>query len=527
MVSNGYIERDHHMTTTVELYSAEDEASMLARIPEMMADGDALRNAHVAPTTHQRLLICETIWDFVAKKGRKIYGGHALNAALLATSPEDAIYPMPGLPGQPGHLVCHDIEFYSPDPLPDVIELANRLFVNGFRYVQAREAAHLGTFTISVEFTRVCDVTFVPHVVFESIPVRRYGGVVMIDPTFAIMDHLKIITDPFTSYWKLDKMLPRMMLIQRIFPMTLPTANPYTGRGGEGDVLEKIFQWAASRPAPLVLVGDHAAAFYYSFSTTKHTPRSHVTLVSSGSFSDDIIAFQRDFKKNNDIKGHKERYPLCDTLGRTCVFYLAHGHGTAVTFVDARDRAIPICGRCPKTGLCVASVSYSLLVALGQRHSAEIHNLISEAQIHAQTAARIIDSRTKGLKDLNTTTADASCIYRDVNLSYFGQPKSSMRTHMEATDDRRIISAKNKDGRGGGNGAQVWFSYDPSRPPVNRAQHKMYVLLRCDGGLVINPRDSKLIVVPNILVRQVQAQEHEQEREQDQPTAPVDTATAV
>jgi hypothetical protein len=70
------------------------------------------------------------------------------------------------------------------------------------------------------------DVSHMPLALYNAIPARTvpYAGafrvmpLVVVDPVFAMIDHLKLLCDPLTSYWRLDRMLPRLMLIQRLFP---------------------------------------------------------------------------------------------------------------------------------------------------------------------------------------------------------------------------------------------------------------------------------------------------------------------
>ena len=276
------------------LYSPDDESAMIARVPEMMRAAEEMRSTHVAPTKLQRAAIADIIWNFVRRRARKIYGGHALNAAILEIEPGSAIY----APDE-----CHDIEFYSPDPISDVVELCNHIFIDGHRFVQGREAAHHGTFTISVEFTRVCDVTYAPKKVYDSIPQRLYAAspgidpLPMIDPAFAIIDHLKILADPFTSYWKLDRMMPRIMLTQRLFPLTLPqlmcsppplqpnsspppiTANAIAGRRHHKYDFSAILDHVEKKTT-LIIVGDHAAAYFDAANGVSTPFGKHMTLVS-------------------------------------------------------------------------------------------------------------------------------------------------------------------------------------------------------------------------------------------------------
>ena len=283
----------------MQLYSRPDEAAMTAAIPRLMAEAAELRLARVAPTADQRREVAAVVWDLVRRRGRKVYGGHALNAALLRAAPDEAIYGREAAGN-------HDIEFYSPDPVADVYELCDRLFGAGHRFVQGKEAAHHGTFTVSVEFTRMCDITYVPQYVFDRLPCAglvadtNVANIAAVEPQFALIDHMRILCDPFTSHWKLDRMLPRMMLIQRLFPLGLPRpSRSEDDEEEEGEeegrtrALRSILEWAALRRT-MALVGEGAARFYAAYAASGASGAcwrvpARLTLVSTN-YAEDLSA---------------------------------------------------------------------------------------------------------------------------------------------------------------------------------------------------------------------------------------------
>jgi hypothetical protein len=527
-------------------YSAADEASLLQAVPRMMREAEELRRLYVAPTELQRRAISVVVLDFVRRRGRKVYGGHALNAALLEVSPGDAFYgpsaaaaaaAAAGEGGESNKTAgTPDIEFYSPDPIADVVELCNRLFAAGHRYVQGREAMHHGTFTISVEFTRVCDVTHFPRPAYDRLPVRVFPpasvlgvdfdedggpGVQMVDPTFAAIDLMKLLCDPFTSYWKLDRMLPRLMLIQRHFPQ-LPAAN-----AGPADVtstststsmrvptepeataLRAALAWAANR-GTMAVVGEHALAYFEDWADafqaggwTGIRARAgdvrRLTLVSVDYGADlealasflDAVLDQPPQPEQQHVPKITEHNPFTDLLGRRATLRLRSGGAPLLTLIDARGKVVPICGRgCD--GAMVASIAYVSMTAMAMRFLASVDGKrVAEAE-HARTVIALTEARRRGLAATGLTVADIGTPFRDTMLEHIGEPRTEMRIHMDGVDDRRVRA---------GPSAQVWFTYDPNRPKgggvgggsrgrggrgrgrgQQQQQHQAFALARCDG----------------------------------------------
>lgn len=204
------------------LFSDSDVKTLLdpSRISELINDAQCARITHMHPTVTERENILSIIIDFVHVENRIVYGGFALDSLLRTISPSDILYKR----------LCDqniDIEFYSPTPIDDVIEICRRLAVCGYKYIRGKEAAHCNTFTISVGFVRLCDVTLAPITIYKHIPrlitsnnilIRKDLPINAVHPRFALLDLMNMLCDPFNSHWRLDTILQRIALIERIFP---------------------------------------------------------------------------------------------------------------------------------------------------------------------------------------------------------------------------------------------------------------------------------------------------------------------
>ena len=441
------------------IYDVDESLLLLGKIPAMM-ESAALMNEHfVRPTKLQCNVASDLIWKIIRRKKRIIYGGHALNAgksfqtrvlistltnfptqkALMNTEPESAIY-------APDKLA--DIEFYTPDPLGDVRDICDRLFSMGFSYVQGREAAHLGTFTISIEFKRICDVTYVPVEVFRAIPTITYGGDLLgVHPGFAMIDMLRMLADPFTSHWKLDKTLPRLLLTQRIFPMEIQEATFV--KYSKGPSAERCLEWAASRYS-VIAVGE-LACMYYEGKTNK--PPAHLSFVSVD-YDEDLGSLALAMA---DVNKLVEEYPLLDMIGRSANVRFPDG-GT-LTLTDANGRAVPCRGF--SYGSKVASFTYTLASSLATRFGLSVRK--NERAVRSFDA---LISRLVTAKKVNNNN-----IFGEEGLQFMGEPTTAMKRHMAATDERRLKSSSNV--------APVWLSYDPKEPGRFNAIKGKYHLLRC------------------------------------------------
>jgi hypothetical protein len=175
------------------------------------------------PTKKEMDEVTKLIMKFVQNKKRKIYGGFALNLLLLDTNPADAIYKGKEDP---------DIDFYSPEPIEDVIELCNILFDAGYKYVIGNEGLHKETYKIFVNFQPYVDISYINKHLYNRLPYKEIKGTYLIHPMFMMIDYFRVFTDPIFSFWRLagGKALKRYQLLQKNFPFPInkkPLAFPY------------------------------------------------------------------------------------------------------------------------------------------------------------------------------------------------------------------------------------------------------------------------------------------------------------
>lgn len=112
-----------------------------------------------------------------------------------------------------------DIEFYSPEPLNDLIELTEELYQNKFNNVEGINGQHDGTYKVFVNFLNYCDISYIPNIIFNNIPIIKINNIKCTHPHFMMVDAYRIFTDPMTSFWRLDKTIKRFQKIFKYYPI--------------------------------------------------------------------------------------------------------------------------------------------------------------------------------------------------------------------------------------------------------------------------------------------------------------------
>ena len=194
-----------------DYYTDEDYDDVLLKLPDIIEDAEKKAGEVLEPTVHEKRQVMKEIKDFIRKKNRKIYGGTAINETIKAINPADAIY---------DETTFSDIEFYSPTPVPDLVELTNLLYHKGYKYIAGREAQHEETYSIFVNFQLYCDITYVPVRVYNGIKTIEIDGISYVDPHFILIDQLRIINQPLTAAkQRWEKTFKRMYKLLKNYPL--------------------------------------------------------------------------------------------------------------------------------------------------------------------------------------------------------------------------------------------------------------------------------------------------------------------
>ena len=222
-------------------------------LEDIVARAKAAKNLFVEPTANETNRVRSFLFDFIREKQRVVYGGTALNAHLIQNDPTEAIY-------DPDSDEPADIEFYSWRAMDDIRELCDRLFQAGFRQVEARMAMHNDTYAISVNLKRYCDVTYMPRNLYDVLPVTMTPlAIPCVHPHFTTIDYLRVINDPLTCHFRLEKDVRRLQTIDRTFPLVLDTETFPMGTKAAIDPIVRSF---ATWKDTIVVTGRWAYEFF-------------------------------------------------------------------------------------------------------------------------------------------------------------------------------------------------------------------------------------------------------------------------
>lgn len=194
----------------MSLYKSSDIALLNDNINKITEQIARKKLEIFEPTKTERDKVMNIILDFIKDNKRKVYGGYALNELIKDKKPQDAIYKDYDTP---------DIDFYSPDPINDIINLCDKLFKAGLKPVLGKEALHKDTYSIFINYTLYCDISYVPKNIYHKMPFKEINYINYIHPHFMLIDYLRMIADPLVSYWRIEKAFKRLYLLNNLYPL--------------------------------------------------------------------------------------------------------------------------------------------------------------------------------------------------------------------------------------------------------------------------------------------------------------------
>lgn len=354
-------------------------------------------------TRYERGKITQIVWDFVRSHNRIVYGGAALTALIGDTEAEED---------------STDIEFYSPEPGRDVVELCDLLHgAHGMEFVQGREAVHVSTLTISVQFRRCCDITFMPKQTAAALPcIRAACGAWCVHPHVMAMDLLRMLTEPDTSYWRLEKAYARLQLLEEHFPLSWDYVeeNDTIDQSSLSDSLLHLLSDTA------VLVGHRAAQFYEERLDVSNLlggfgPSSLQLVCVDYEYEYDVSVIRKHVQETGLAHTETCMEAFGDLLGRSTRFLSVDG-AVIIELIDAFPRCVPCSPVLSEAGRRVASSLYCLATAMachlrafvtGDRFTLSQQSILCTRLLAARESSDGVAFEDFGLDDvLGRTTSD-------------------------------------------------------------------------------------------------------------------------
>jgi len=449
------------------LHRKEDIEVIKENLDKIIKDAEHKQVTILEPNMEEYRSIIKVILQFIKDHNRIIYGGWSLNELIKNKDKSKAVY---------DEYDKADLEFYSPEPMKDLIDLADILYKNKFKYVTAKQAQHEETYTIFVNFENYCDISYVPRNVYNNMPNIQLDGYRYIHPDFKFIDELRVYNNPLTAYRVLDKTFKRSILLKSLYPFKnineLKKIEPSVDKKME-DILEFVRKEIIATRETFISIGFYAYYYYLSQANEKEPINLNIPFY-------DVISI--DIKKDSVeiINLLKEKYHDKITVEEYWPFFQFLDHSVVIKYDDKpilniygnNDICIPfkyLDKKKIKIGTFKVVLMYLFMFAMRAyiNHDKQIYHM------YQYMAINLLDKRSKYLTKHNKTVLDDTP-FQDFQIDCVGHTIDPGRAFRLSGITRRE------------KGKPFQYSYDPANKPVD-FKYPEYVFNNSSGNIINNP----------------------------------------
>lgn len=321
------------------------------KMSELLQKAKDFEMKTVKPTKDMVSKAYNILYEFLRSKQRVIYGGTAISI-LLQQKNYDEIYLDSEFP---------DIDFLTPEPYQDALDISNRLYAAGIQYINVTEAVKENTFKVFIEHSRdeLADVSYVPSSIYKYIfkhassnctlkgtPMK---GLKIINPNFQIIDILNVFISPALSWLKIQKNLKREVLLSNYYMIPITDVSDqsklsYTFRKSASKNVQNMHRFIRENVIDSIGCGNNAYNYYnkqvngWKRRTIHNMPLEYYT-VNAHDISKKLFTRLKKIFPNQDLK-YVEYYPYLGQLKSRYIIF--SGKKWIAVFCDYKDQCTSV-----------------------------------------------------------------------------------------------------------------------------------------------------------------------------------------
>jgi len=386
--------------------------------------------------------VMKDIIDFIKQKKRIVYGGYAQNALINNKNKKDVFY---------REIDLADIEFYTPDPIGDMIDICDMLYRKNYKHVKGQEGVHEETYKVFVNFLNYCDISYMPNSIYNNCPTITLDGIIYAHPHFMLIDAYRVFTDLMTSHFRLKKTFTRTTRLIKYYPFnenTIYNKISYDNSINENKTLFSFIRKKIIHNSRLIVVGHYA---FNQLMKIAKMPENYsidynfIQLVSSD-YTRDVDIITNKLKSYNKMITRKSFHPFFQFLDKSTEWYL--DDKMILRLYGPNDKCI-VYRYSEKKKTYFGSYQLIFLYNLINYNIGIIRKNKFNEMVYGTMINRMIKARDTFLEKNNLSILDKSP-FQEFTTDCFGEPKDVLRSSFLERD-------KKKD-----KGQKIIFSYKPT-----------------------------------------------------------------
>jgi hypothetical protein len=485
------MDRSNRKQVYQDYYRREDYVDTLKKLPEIVKKAEMQSLKIIEPTIYEQREIMDLIREFVKIKKRKIYGGTAINELIKIKNLSEAIY---------DDFSFGDIDFYSPEPKVDVVELCDFLYgKNKYKNINANEAQHEETYRIYVNWQLYCNVTYVPKHIYTNIKTIKIDDVQYVDPHFIWIDQLRIYNNPMLCSRLWEKTFKREFLLLKNYPLEV-FENHFVIQKPSMEINGyhlKIKQEFLKGDPNVLINGFDAYNFYVRYGMDNglecHLPFIELSSVSYVETVINLFAFVRQIVINADAVSISEYTHFFQFVGHSVM--ITYNGISLVSVNEINNTCVPTID--VSSGIKYAAYQYLLMSLLINKFRIFLGDDKQMYKNYGTAISNLIKVKNYYLKQ-NKLDVINNSPFGEFRTSCVGTPISPTRLYLARRNERKE------------NGKRVEFTYTPdnffkmpdeSQKKFDPKKHKYH---NASGNIIVQPEKMKFYFDGDKLAERVQ-----------------------
>lgn len=412
-------------------YRTEDYDIIKSNLEKISDKARNIINTTYEVTDKEFKEVMNHIKDYIRKEKKIVYGGYAQNILIKEQNKKDAFYKENGR---------DDIEFYSTEPVKDLINLCDYLHKKKYKYVEGSEGVHSNTYNLFVNFQLYCDISYLPPKIYNNCSVMLVDNMKIIHPHFMMIDAYRVYTDIYSIEFRLSKTFDRMSKLEKYYPFDENAS--YNKIEYEIKLKEKeyntIFRFIRKsiiHNSNFIVIGHYAFNRLMKHSDYEkfmiHEP--FYTLISIDFKTDSDKIYHKLKKQFSNRISSKRYYKFNDFADESIEYY--YNNQIILRIYGNNHRCIPY-NYSPKKKTKFGTSQIIMLYLLINYQLAVIRKNNFNKVVYMTMITRLLKARNKYLDDNNKTILDKSS-FQEFTLECIGEPENILRESRLARKEKK------------------------------------------------------------------------------------------
>ena len=256
-----------------------------------------------------------------------------------------------------------------------------------------------------------------PRHMCNILPTIEIEGIRCIHPHYMLADYYRVITDPMTSYWRLDKSINRFQKLIKYYPFDLTNINNKIELDNNDDNKLKYLRKKIIYNSKLIIIGFQAYNYYINKIDKKEKINvPYYEIISTQLKEDALIIHKKLLRKFKNVKV-KQYIPFFEFFDNKIEYYV---DDKLILILYGNNERCIVYNYSEKKHCYYGTFNLVVMYILFNYFYYYINKMKEQKELHYLLIIKLINYRNNYLEKRNKTVLDDTP-FKDLSLKCFGE----------------------------------------------------------------------------------------------------------